>query len=212
MIARGISAVCLFFTALIQVNADSFQFKADKLTGDRSTGQERTVLEGKAEVVSDSLTLKADVLVLLGENNRFIEGTGNVIGVDEGKGIRFETERLRYDRIAKVARLEGVSSLEDKENGVIARGRFIEYNDSAGTALLQIGVRLFKGELVCRSEYALYRREEQTLELSGLPVVYKDGDEFRADRISIDLETDEVRMEGGVTGRIEGTKANAESQ
>jgi lipopolysaccharide export system protein LptA len=40
------------------------------------------------------------------------------------------------------------------------------------------------------------------LDLEGFPVVYKGDDEFRADRIRVDLETDDVIMEGSVAGTI----------
>jgi lipopolysaccharide export system protein LptA len=102
----------------------------------------------------------------------------------------------------KIARLEGNSTLEDRKNEIVARARFIEYNDEQEIAMLQISVRLFKDNLVCRSEYAVYRRNEKTLVLSGFPVVFKKDDEFRADRIHVDLDTDDVIMEGDVRGSI----------
>jgi lipopolysaccharide export system protein LptA len=40
------------------------------------------------------------------------------------------------------------------------------------------------------------------LDLSGFPVVFKKDDEFRADRIRVDLDTDDVSMEGAVSGTI----------
>ena len=67
---------------------------------------------------------------------------------------------------------------------------------------MQISVRLFKDDMVCRSEYAVYRRNEKLLDLSGFPVVFKKDDEFRADRIRVDLDTDDVTMEGAVSGTI----------
>jgi len=73
-----------------------------------------------------------------------------------------------------------------------------------------VGVRIFKDELVCRSQYALYRRTEKTLDLTGLPVVFKDGNEFRADRMRVDLETDDVVMEGSVSGSIQQEAADAQ--
>jgi lipopolysaccharide export system protein LptA len=109
---------------------------------------------------------------------------------------------MRYDRKLKVARLEGNSSLEDRKNEIVAKGRFIEYDDQAEITVFQISVRLFKDEMVCRSEYGVYRRNEKLLELSGFPVVYKKSDEFRADRIRVDLDTDDVTMEGSVSGSI----------
>jgi lipopolysaccharide export system protein LptA len=190
--------------ATLAFPADVFRFRADRMTGGSASGKKLTILSGAAEVVSDDLVLQADRIELSGDDNRFVDCSGSVSGTDEKKGIHFRSERLRYDRELKIARLEGDSTLEDKENSVVAKGRFIEYNDEAGTTILQVGVRIFKDELVCRSEYALYRRKEKLLELTGLPVVFREGDEFRSDRMKVDLETDDITMEGAVTGSLKG--------
>ena len=172
------------------------------MSGGRATGREITVLSGNAEVLSDTLLLRADRIEIHGSDNRFIDCIGNVWGHEIEKDIFFRTDRLRYDRVLKIARLEGNSTLEDRKNEIIARARFIEYDDENEIAVLQISVRLFKDNLVCRSEYAIYNRREQTLLLSGFPVVFRNDDEFRADRIRVDLETDDVIMEGAVRGSI----------
>jgi lipopolysaccharide export system protein LptA len=172
------------------------------MSGGRASGKEITVLSGNAEVRSDNLRLRADRIELQGDDNQFIDCAGTVWGMEEEKEIIFQTDRLRYDRKLKIARLEGNSSLEDKKNEIVARGRFIEYDDESEITVFQISVRLFKDEMVCRSEYAIYRRTEKLLDLSGFPVVYKKNDEFRADRIRVDLDTDDVTMEGSVSGSI----------
>jgi lipopolysaccharide export system protein LptA len=189
-------------TAALPLRSDTFTFKADRMSGGKATGREITVLFGNAEVLSDKLLLQADRIEIQGSDNRFIDCSGNVQGLEQEKNIFFKTDRLRYDRTLKIARLEGNSSLEDRENEIVARGRFIEYDDQQEIAILQISVRLFKDNLVCRSEYAIYRRIEKTLALTGFPVVYKKEDEFRADRIRVDLNTDDVAMEGDVKGSI----------
>jgi lipopolysaccharide export system protein LptA len=194
--------LCFFLAAGFPLWGDTFTFRADRMSGGRATGREITVLSGNAEVRSDKLLLQADRIEIHGNDNRFIDCSGNVRGYEEEKNILFLTDRLRYDRTLKIARLEGNSTLEDRENEIVARARFIEYNDQEETAVLQISVRLFKDNLVCRSEFAIYRRIEKTLMLSGFPVVYKKEDEFRADRIRVDLNTDDVVMEGGVQGSI----------
>ena len=204
-------AMAMGFGANTVSAADIFRFSANRMSGSRALGKDSTVLEGVAKVISETLTLTADRIELSGDENRFVDCSGTVSGVDTEKGIRFITERLRYDRKLKIARLEGNSTLEDKKNSVVAKGRFIEYNDEGGIAILQIGVRIFKDELVCRSEWALYRREEKNLELAGMPVVFKEGDEFRADRMQVDLETDEVSMEGTVSGSLK-EKSSKENQ
>jgi lipopolysaccharide export system protein LptA len=182
--------------------ADTFTFKANQMSGSRASGREITVLVGNAEVQSDNLLLRASRIEIQGDDNQFIDCSGGVTGLDEEKEISFRTDRLRYDRKLKIARLEGNSTLEDRKNEIITRGRFIEYNDETEVVVFQIGIRLFKDDMVCRSEYAVYRRQEKLLDLSGYPVVFKKDDEFRADRIRVDLETDDVTMEGTVSGSI----------
>jgi len=193
---------CLCFTAVYANAADRFSFKADKMSGTKALGKETTILAGNAEVRSNNLLLKANRIELQGDDNQFIDCVGGVWGVEEEKKIFFQTDRLRYDRKLKIARLEGNSTLEDRKNEIVAKGNFIEYDDQAEITVFQISVRLFKDDLVCRSEYAVYRRNEKLLDLSGFPVVFKKDDEFRADRIRVDLDTDDVIMEGDVSGTI----------
>ena len=172
------------------------------MSGSKASGREITILIGNAEVRSDKLLLMADRIEIQGADNQFVDCIGKVRGIEEEKEIFFETDRLRYDRKLKIARLEGNSTLEDRKNEIVAKGRFIEYDDQSEVTVFQISVRLFKDTMVCRSEYAIYRRTEKILTLSGFPVVYKKDDEFRADRIRVDLDTDDVSMEGDVSGSI----------
>jgi lipopolysaccharide export system protein LptA len=199
---KSLCFLALLFS--VPLYAETFSFKADKMSGSRATGQEVLVLSGNAEVHSDSIILKADRIEIQGADNEFIDCSGNVWGLEEEKNIIFRTDRLRYDRTQKIARLEGDSTLEDRNNEVVAKGRFIEYNDGNETAVFQVAVRLFKESIVCRSEYAVYNRDEQLLDLAGFPVVFKNDDEFHADRIRVNLDTEDVSMEGTVSGSIKG--------
>ncbi|GHV94238.1 hypothetical protein AGMMS50293_05580 [Spirochaetia bacterium] len=200
--SRTLCAIFFLFAVRSFAAADIFTFKADKMSGSKALGREVTILAGNAEVRSDNLLLRAERIEIQGDDNQFIDCTGSVWGMEEEKEILFQADRLRYDRTLKIARLEGNSTLEDKKNEIVARGRFIEYDDNAEVTVFQIGVRLFKDDMVCRSEYAVYRRTEKLLDLSGFPVVFKKDDEFRADRIRVDLDTDDVTMEGAVSGTI----------
>ena len=195
-------AILLSVLFVRTADADSFSFKADRMSGTKALGKETTILAGNAEVRSDSLVLRASRIEIQGDENQFINCTGEVYGIEEEKDILFQTDRLRYDRKLKIARLEGNSTLEDKKNEIVAKGNFIEYDDQSEVTVFQVSVRLFKDEMVCRSEYAVYRRNEKLLDLSGFPVVYKKDDEFRADRIRVDLDTDDVTIEGAVSGTI----------
>jgi lipopolysaccharide export system protein LptA len=143
----------VFFPA--GVHADKFSFKSDRMTGGQATGKEITVLIGNAEVRSDNLLLKADRIEMHGKNNNLIECTGSVVGHEVEKEIYFRADKMTYDRDLKIAHLEGNATLEDKKNEIVARGRYIEYDEKAEVTVLQISVRLFKNNMVCRSEYAV---------------------------------------------------------
>ena len=198
----GILLAAMLFFFPNSAHADTFSFKADRMSGTKALGSERTILSGNAEVRSDNLILKANRIEIHGDDNQIVDCSGGVWGMEEEKNILFFTDRLRYDRKLKIARLEGNSTLEDRKNKIVAKGNFIEYDDRAEITVFQISVRLFKDDMVCRSEYAVYRRTEKLLDLTGFPVVFKKDDEFRADRIRVDLDTDDVTMEGAVSGTI----------
>ncbi|GHU41285.1 hypothetical protein FACS1894190_09190 [Spirochaetia bacterium] len=202
--SRGFVLAAVFFslTSFVSVGADTFTFKADRMSGGKATGKEITVLTGNAEVRSNNLLLKADRIELHGKNNELIECSGSVTGHEQEKEIFFRADKMNYDRDKKVAKLEGNSTLEDKKNEIVARGRFIEYDEKAEITIFQIQVRLFKDNMVCRSEYAVYNRDLQVLDLQGFPIVYKKNDEFHAEKIRVDLDTDDVIMEGAVSGSI----------
>ena len=205
--AGAVLVPALLCIAAIGINApklaaDTFSFRADRMSGTKALGREITILAGNAEVRSDNLILRANRIEIQGDDNQFIDCSGGVWGMEEEKDIIFKTDRLRYDRTRKIARLEGNATLEDRKNELVAKGNYIEYDDQAEITVMQISVRLFKDDMVCRSEYAVYRRTEKLLDLSGFPVVFKKDDEFRADRIRVDLETDDVTMEGAVSGTI----------
>ena len=195
-------AISLLMFNALPAAAEVFTFRANRVTGTRSMGREVTILQGNAEVRADGLLLRADRIELHGDNNRFIDGFGNVWGFEEDRNLLFTTDRLRHDRVLGISRMEGNSTLEDRENEVVAQSRFIEYDNETEIAVFQVSVRLFRDDMVSRSEHAVFNRRYQLLDLSGFPRVFKAGDEFRADRIRVDLETDDVTLEGNVAGVI----------
>jgi lipopolysaccharide export system protein LptA len=69
-----------------------------------------------------------------------------------------------------------------------------------------------KKDLVCRSEYARYLRPQSLLELSGMPLVNRKGDEYRALKIFVDLDKDTIRMEGEIRGKVVSEEKPKEGQ
>lgn len=200
----------LFCTALC--SADNFSFYGDSLSSNRGKGKEHTSLKGNAGIISDSTKIKADNIEIYGSDNDFAECTGTVEVIDNEKGISLKSEKLFFNRKDDIIRVEGAAVMEDIKNKVIVKGNFLEYMGNDETCLIQIGVRILKEDMVCRSEFARYNRNDDILELSGMPVVFWKNDEYRALRIIVDLDKDEITLEGKVTGSIFSEKEDKEEE
>lgn len=200
--AAAALALGLALAAVLPAAAEPFSFTADRVESVLAAGKERTVLSGRARVKSGSLLISADRIELSGKDYGLLECSGSVEAFDSERGIRIQSPRLSYERKTKLSRMEGPSVLEDRKNRVVLKADWIENDGKKETTLAQVNVRILKEGLSCRAEYAFYRRAEKLLELSGAPVAYKDGDEYRASRIVVDTETEEIRLEGRVEGKI----------
>jgi len=201
-VSRRLALALFMTTAMAALYADNFSFAADTMSGTMTKGRERTVLSGNARVISDSITITANYIELYGTDFRFAECSGKVSITDEEQGIHLTTEKLIYDRRDKLSRMTGPSTMEDKKNKVIIKGDFIENDDQRKIAIIQINVRILKENLVCRAEFARYNRETKQLELTGSPIVKRDGDDYKAARISVNLDTEDITLEGAVSGTV----------
>ena len=92
--------------------------------------------------------------------------------------------------------------MEDRKNEIIVRGHHLENRDRDDITLIQIGVRIVKKDLAARAEFARYQRKTDILELSGMPVAYWKKDEYKAARIVMNLDTEEITLLGEVKGSI----------
>lgn len=182
--------------------SDTFTFSGDSMTTVLARGKERTVLTGNAVIISDETEIRGDEIILYGEDSRFAQCSGGVEVIDTVKGIYLQSENLFYDRDRDLSRVEGYAEMEDQKNELIVKGGYLENFGKDDITIIQIGVRILKEDLACRSEFARFRREEEILELSGMPYVFWKGDEYRASRITINLKTDEIKLEGEVQGTV----------
>ncbi len=182
--------------------AEDFTFSSDRMSTIIAKGRERTLLSGNARIVSDTTEITAEEIELFGDESRYALCYGNVTVIDDEKGIKLTCDELFYDREIDLSRIDGYSEMIDQKNEIVVKGGFLEHFGDDDITIVQIGVRILKEEMACRSEFARYKREEDLLELSGMPYVYWKGDEYRASRIIINLDTDEIRLEGEVTGTI----------
>jgi lipopolysaccharide export system protein LptA len=202
-----ISICFLALCACLAAASDKpISFSADKMSGAAGKKNEMTSLQGNAVVTVGSLRISGDLIELTGKDYRYVAATGNVRGIDDEKGYSFTAGELSYDRDTEVATFQDKAKLIDSKHSVEASAGRISYNQKTEIAFLQIDVNLTRKEIKCASGFALYRRTTSMLELSGSPYVVKDTDEFRADRITVNLDTDYITLDGTVSGMLKNTE------
>jgi lipopolysaccharide export system protein LptA len=197
--AAALAAAALA-AAAVAAGADTFSYSGDSVRATLAKGSERAVITGHAAVRSDDVLISADEIELLGKDFTVALATGTVHVADAKRGIDLTASNLWYDRTAKIARIRGNAEMADLKNEIVVKGGFLEDRDAEGLTIVQIGVRIFRKELVCRSEFAKYWRDKKILELTGMPWVSRKGDEYRATKITINLDTEEIVLEGSVQG------------
>ena len=191
----------VFFTGPSLV-AETWSFTANSVTSIQRDQGSRTLLEGRARVESDEMEIRAESLELLGPDYEKISGSGSVVLIETEKGITVESSRFDYDREQELIRFRGRVSLVDEEDGILIRAESLDFFEDDDFVVMTAAVRLIKENTIGRGEFATFRRDEKILELSGRPVVWQDGDEYRADRITVNLDTDEIILEGAVEGLL----------
>ena len=140
-----------------------------------------------------------------------IKAEGNVVGKNTESNLDFSCGRLIYDRETKIATLENDVKLTDIDNDVVAQAQIIEYNQDSEIAVMQIKINLTQKDNVCTSAYAIYKKNEQILEMSGNPKIVQNGDTFRAQTIKLDMDSQEITLSGRVKGAVV-TTAKEEEQ
>lgn len=181
---------------------ETIEFSAQKMSGSMKQGQDYTKLSGGAKIKTASMDIQADTIELYGKDFRFIKAEGSVRGVQQEDGLEFSCETMEYDREEKLALFTGAVVLEDKENHVVAKAQRIEYREKDAIAIMQIEVELTKDESISTCAFALYRKEEKLLEMTGNPQVVQGNDTFRAQEIVFNLDTEEITLDGGVKGKV----------
>lgn len=181
---------------------ETIEFSAQKMSGSMKQGQDYTKLSGGAKIKTASMEIQADTIELYGKDFRFIKAEGSVRGVQEEDGLEFSCETMEYDREEKLALFTGDVVLEDKENHVVAKAQRIEYREKDAIAIMQIEVELTKDESISTCAFALYRKEEKLLEMTGNPQVVQGNDTFRAQEIVFNLDTEEITLDGRVKGTV----------
>ncbi len=98
------------------------------------------------------------------------------------------------------------------ENEVKAQAQIISYDQNADIAVLQVKINLTQKDNVCSGSYAVYYKKEQILELSGNAQIKQKEDTFRAQHITLNMETQDITLGGNVKGTVTDSKTKDETK
>lgn len=202
MSRRLIYSCIIMFLFSSPLYSEQYSFSSDFLKSVMAEGKENTLLEGNVLVQSEKKKISADRVEILGKDFQFFICEGNVVVEDLEKDFTLSSDVFHYDNDNRIIRINGPSIMEDRENEMIIKCSYLENREKEDLIIMQVGVRILKEDLACRSEFAVYDRASNMLELTGLPVVYRKDDVFRASRITVNLDNDEISMEGVVQGSL----------
>ncbi|OQX29062.1 MAG: hypothetical protein B0D92_05705 [Spirochaeta sp. LUC14_002_19_P3] len=194
--------VLIFAVVVGMVYAETWSFSAAQVTSVQRDDISQTVLEGNVQVNSEKLDIKADYVELTGKDYELLKGNGRIYLRETEKGITITSNSFDYDKNAELLKFRGFVTLMDEKDEIVIRCESLDYYEAKELVILQAAVRLIKDKTVGRGEFATYRRTDKILELSGRPVVWQDKDKYQADRITVNLDSDEISMEGAVKGTL----------
>jgi lipopolysaccharide export system protein LptA len=204
-----VPAALLMLSFPLPFFADTITFSARVMSGYTGKKNEYTVLEGNAEIKTSKIEISADRIELSGAEFRFVTASGTVKGKNLEEDMDFTCDLLRYDREQQTVTLQSNALISDNPNGVTAKAEMIQYNQRTGIALMQIDIELRQKDSVCSAAFAIYRKDKQILEMSGDPKIVRGSDVFRAREITLNLDTEEIRLDGRVRGTVTDTRESA---
>ena len=203
---KFLSLLLLFVTFFqyesLNATKSKITFSATSMQGSIKEGKNSTSLTGNAVVTVDTMEIKAERIEIYGKDYRYVKATGAVKGEDKDKGFNFTSNYMQYDREKELATFLGSTELNDTKNDVKITSEYIEYNQQAETMLMQFDVKILRKEINCTSMFAMYNRKNSSLNLTGRPIVTKSKDTFKATKISVNLDTEDISLEGKVSGNV----------
>ena len=205
---RAILILALSVALLASAAADEIAFSGGSSSIVLREGRENVILSDGASVTVGSMEITADTITLSGEGWTRVECSDHAKIVDDERGISIETEGIYYDREEERILISSWYEIEDTVNVVSATGAYLEYRLNEEHLQMDKSVTLLKdtdsGIMRCRAESVVFSRADNTLELRGDASVYWDGDEYGAEVIRVDLNTDSIILEGRIRGNING--------
>ena len=198
----------LLLFALSFIGASAISFSGGHTSVSMQDGSRSVSLSGGAVVTTDTFSIKSDRINIYGDNYSYVSCEGNVNASEPERGLSFQSPNLFYDRNAGKVRSDSWIEIQDTKNQAALSCAWFEYSMETQTMKLQLMAKIIKvtdqGLMVCRADSIEYRGKENTVTLKGNANVTWNGDTYKAAIIMVDLNTNDIRLYGTVSGEFNG--------
>lgn len=182
-----------------------------------SSGYTRVVMKGENKTVeltenvrvkSGQIDITANKIIISGENYSYLQCIGNVKVIDHERDIVLRSSTLSYNRSTEFITIDGWVEMQDSKNEVSVSSAWLEFDLNGGILRLQLQTKILKstskGPMVCRADNVTYDRNSETITLLGSAEVEWNKDVYKAQKLSVDLKTEEIVMTGDISGTVNG--------
>lgn len=205
----GIMLIIALLSAVFALPAAAaITFSGGSTSIEKTGGELAVSLSGGAKVEADDFMITADEIRIWGKDSQYVQCKGTASAVKVSEGITLMAPSLLLDRSSNSLRADSWVEIQDRSRQAALSCARLEYNAETGIMKLQIKARIVKqtsqGLLSCSADSITYDSKSQTLRLDGRASANWGESSYNASSISIDLETNEIKMEGKITGTVNG--------
>jgi lipopolysaccharide export system protein LptA len=159
-----------------------------KLVSDEKNGKNYlTEITGSPLIKTDNKELRADRLIIQGNDGEIIEALGNVYMRDKIKNSSISAGKALFYKGKGIIEFYGkpnaIIKREDDNSIVNVRADMMTYNTNDNTAEAKGKVKLINNDLIIQSGKAVFGRESKTAVFSMNPEITRGDDKYTADEI-----------------------------
>lgn len=182
-----------------------------------SAGYTRVVMKGdnktveltqNVQVNAGDIEITANKINISGENYSYLDCSGNVRVLDNERNISIIASSLNYNRETEFIIIDGWVEMQDRDNEVSVSSAWLEFDLDKGILRLQLEAKILKntskGPMICSADNVHFDRNTEKLTLLGNANVKWNKDEYKAQKLSVDLKTEEIIMTGEIEGTVNG--------
>lgn len=188
--------------------ASDLSFSGGKSSLSLKEGKEEVVLSDGAYVAVDDIRIESNKIILKRSGWTEVTCEGKTVIEDLKNMLEIRCSGLWFDRNEERILVSGWFEIDDSKNELSATGSSLEFDMKAERLIIDKDVTLLKitdtGVMKCKAESVIFDRANQKLSLRGNASVIWNGDEYYAEAISVNLETETISLDGRIKGSING--------